>query len=106
MVGAILLCGIAVTFVLSKVPVYCSDAEVETIGLKTYRGLPWPCYVAPGISAMEGFRMWWERFPVNAMFWSVVVAFVSCIPGRRIIWKRVVSVMLASLVLGIALYVL
>ena len=92
----ILLCGFILAFLMSIVPIGYSDADVATIGRKIYRGLPWPYYVADGVSMMHGVGMWLERFPVNAVFWTVVVAFLSCIPGRKVQWRRVVGIALTA----------
>ena len=94
---AILLCGFILAVLMSLIPVGCSDAEVATIGRKFYRGLPWPYYVADGVSVMHGFGMWLERFPVNAVFWTEVVAFLSCIPGRKVRRWRVVGIALIAI---------
>lgn len=94
---AIMLCGFILALFMSLIPIGYSDAEVATIGRMYYRGLPWPYYVADGVAMMHGFGMWFERFPVNAAFWTVVMAFLSCIPGRRIRWRRVAVTALIAL---------
>jgi membrane protease YdiL (CAAX protease family) len=43
-----------------------------------------------------------KRLPFNAAFWSVVVSFLSCIPSRKIKWKRIIAVLLLNaLVFGL-----
>ena len=101
----ILLCGFILAFVVSLIPIGYSDAEVATIGRMIYRGLPWPYYVADGESIMHGFGMWLERFPANAAFWTVAVAFLSCIPGRRMNWCRVTGIALIALAIYGAYYI-
>ena len=46
---------------------------------------------------MHGFGMWLERFPVNAVFWTVVTAFLSCISNRKVRWGRVFGITLVAL---------
>ena len=94
---AIMLSGLILALFMSLIPIGYSNAEIETIGRMYYRGLPWPYYVADGVSVMHGFGMWLERFPVNAVFWTVAVAFLSCIPGRRMNWRRVAVTALVAL---------
>ena len=103
--AAIMLSGFILALFMSLIPIGYSDAEIETIGRMYYRGLPWPYYVADGVSIMHGFGMWLERFPVNAVFWTVVVAFLSCIPGRRMNWRRVAVTALIALAIYGAYYV-
>ena len=95
--GAIMASGFILALFMSLIPIGYSDAEIATIGRMYYRGLPWPYYVADGVSVMHGFGMWLERFPVNAVFWTVAVAFLSCIPGRRMNWRRVAVTALVAL---------
>ena len=95
--GAIMASGFILALFMSQIPIGYSDAEVETIGRMFYRGLPWPYYVADGVSIMHGFGMWLERFPVNAVFWTVAVAFFSCLPKRKMNWRRVVGIALIAL---------
>ena len=102
---AIMLSGFILALLMSLIPIGYSDAEIETIGRMYYRGLPWPYYVADGVSIMHGFGMWLERFPINAVFWTVVVAFLSCIPRRRMNWRRVVVTALLALAIYGAYYV-
>ena len=102
---AIMLSGFILALFMSLIPIGYSDAEIETIGRMYYRGLPWPYYVADGVSIMHGFGMWLERLPVNAVFWTVVVAFLSCIPGRRMNWRRVAVTALIALAIYGAYYV-
>ena len=104
-VSAIMLSGFVLALLMSQIPIGYSDAEVETIGRMFYRGLPWPYYVADGVSIMHGFGMWLERFPVNAVFWTVVVAFLSCIPRRRMNWHRIVGAALIALAIYGTYYV-
>ena len=101
----ILLCGFILALFMSLIPIGYSDAEIETIGRMYYRGLPWPYYVADGVSIMHGAGMWLERFPVNAVFWTVVVAFLSCIPRRRMNWRRVAVTALIALAIYGTFYV-
>ena len=103
--SAIMLSGFALALLMSQLPIGYSDAEAETIGRMFYRGLPWPYYVADGVSIMHGFGMWLERFPVNAVFWTVVVAFLSCIPRRRMSWHRIVGTALIALAIYGTCYV-
>ena len=102
---AIMLSGFILALFMSLIPIGHSDAEIETIGRMYYRGLPWPYYVADGVSIMHGAGMWLERFPVNAVFWTVVVAFLSCIPGRRMNWRRVAVTALIALAIYGTFYV-
>lgn len=95
----IILCGIILAALMSQVPVGFSDAEVATIGRKYYYGLPFPHYTAQGETIMGSFGQAVVLFPFNAAFWAVVVAFLSFIPKRKIIWKRIVSVFLIEVVL-------
>lgn len=95
--AGIVLCGLILAVLMSIVPVGFSDAEAATIGRMIYRGLPWPYYVADGVGMMHGFGMWLERFPVNAVFWTVVTAFLSCIPNREVRWGRVFGITLVAL---------
>ena len=104
-VSAIMLSGFVLALLMSQIPIGYSDAEVETIGRMFYRGLPWPYYVADGVSIMHGFGMWLERFPVNAVFWTVAVAFLSCIPRRKMNWHRVVGTALIALAIYGTFYV-
>ena len=103
--AAIMLSGFILALFMSLIPIGYSDAEIETIGRMYYRGLPWPYYVADGVSIMHGAGMWLERFPVNAVFWTVAVAFISCIPGRRMNWCRVAVTALIALAIYGAYYV-
>ena len=103
--GAIMASGFILALFMSQIPIGYSDAEVETIGRMFYRGLPWPYYVADGVSAMHGLGMWLERFPVNAVFWTVAVAFLSCIPRRKMNWHRVVGTALIALAIYGTFYV-
>ena len=84
--------GIALAILLSPVPVGYSDAEAATIGRKYFYGLPFPHYTAPGETIMGSFGQAVRLFPFNATFWAIVVAVLSCIPKRKINWKRVVGV--------------
>ena len=94
--------GIALAILLSMVPVGYSDAEAATIGRKYYYGIPFPRYTAPGEAIMGTFGQFLIRFPFNAVFWSVVVAFLSCIPSRKVNWKRIIAVLiLNALVFGL-----
>ena len=102
---AIMLSGLILALFMSQIPIGYSDAEVETIGRMFYRGLPWPYYVADGVSTMHGLGMWLERFPVNAVFWTVAVAFLSCIPRRKMNWHRVVGTALIALAIYGTFYV-
>ena len=95
----IIASGFVLALLLSLVPVGYSDAEIDTIGRKLYRGIPWPYYVAQGVPIMYAFGQWLIRLPVNAWFWSVVVAFVSCIPGRKIRWRRIIAVAVVHVLL-------
>ena len=94
----IILCGMILAALMSQVPVGFSDGEAATIGRKFYYGLPWPCYVAEGASPLHAFGQAIAHFPVNAMFWTAVVALVSCIPGKTIRWRRILGVILAEAV--------
>ena len=87
----IIICGVILTVLMSHVPVGFSDGEVETIGRKFFYGLPWPCYVAEGSSSLSALGQAISHFPVNAMFWTVVVACFSCIPGRKLRWGRIIG---------------
>ena len=102
---AIMLSGFILALFMSLIPIGYSDAEIETIGRMYYRGLPWPYYVADGMGIMRGFGMWLERFPVNAVFWTVAVAFLSCIPRRKMNWHRVVGTALIALAIYGTYYV-
>ena len=94
--------GIALAILLSFVPVGYSDVEAATIGRKVYYGLPFPHYAAPGETDMGTFGQFLVLFPFNAAFWSVVVAFLSCIPSRKVNWKRIIAVLiLNALVFGL-----
>ena len=92
----LILCGMILAVLMSQVPVGFSDAEVATIGRKFYYGLPWPSYVAEGMSSLSAWGKTVAHFPVNAIFWTVVVALLTCIPGRKIKWRRIVCVTLAE----------
>ena len=94
----LILCGMILAALMSQVPVGFSDAEVATIGRKFYYGLPWPCYVAEGASSLSAWGKTIAHFPVNAIFWTIVVALLSCIPGRKIKWRRVICVTLVEAV--------
>ena len=102
---AIMLSGFILALFMSLIPIGHSDAKIETIGRMYYRGLPCPYSVADGMGIMHGFGMWLERFPVNAVFWTVAVAFISCIPGRRMDWRRVAVTALLALAIYGAFYV-
>ena len=102
---AIMVSGFILAVFMSLIPIGYSDAEIETIGRMYYRGLPCPYSVADGVSIMHGFGMWLERFPVNAVFWTVAVAFISCIPGRRMNWRRVAVTALIALAIYGTFYV-
>ena len=102
---AIMVSGFILALFMSLIPIGYSDAEVATVGRMFYRGLPWPYYVADGVSIMHGFGMWLERFPVNAVFWTVAVAFLSCIPRRRMSWHRIVGTALIALAIYGTYYV-
>lgn len=94
--------GIALAILLSLVPVGYSDAEAATIGRKYYYGLPFPHYTAPGETIMGAWGQFVLLLPFNAAFWSVVVAFLSCIPSRKVNWKRIIAVLiLNALVFGL-----
>ena len=94
--------GIVLAALLTQVPVGFSDAEVATIGRKVYYGLPFPHYAAPGETNMGTFGQFLALFPFNAAFWSVVVAFLSCIPSRKVNWRRIIAVLiLNALVFGL-----
>ena len=95
----IVVCGIILAALLMNVPVGYSDAEVDTIGRKYYCGLPFPRYIAQGETIMGSFGQAIMLFPFNAAFWAVVVAFLSCIPQRKINWKRIIGVLLLEVVL-------
>ena len=94
----IVLCGIILAALMSQVPVGFSDGEAATIGRKFYYGLPWPCYVAAGSSSLSALGQTIRHFPVNAIFWTVVVALLTCIPGRKIKWRRIICVTLVEAV--------
>ena len=94
----IILCGMILTVFVSRVPVGFSDEEVATIGRKFYYGLPWPCYVAEGSSQLRALGQAICHFPVNAIFWTAVVACVSCLPGKKISWRRILGVMISETV--------
>ena len=95
----IILCGMILAVLMSQVPVGFSDAEAATIGRKFYYGLPWPCYVAEGSSSLSALGQTVRHYPVNAMFWTAIVALVSCIPGRKVNWRRIFCVLLVDVVL-------
>ena len=95
----LILCGMILAVLMSQVPVGFSDAEVATIGRKFYYGLPWPSYVAEGVSSLSAWGKTIAHFPVNAIFWTNVVALLSSIPGRKIKWRRVICVTLVEAVL-------
>lgn len=95
----IVVCGIIIAALLTNVPVGYSDADVATIGRKYYYGLPFPHYIADGESSMGTWGQVIRLFPFNAAFWSVVVAFLSCIPRRKINWKRIIGVLVTGAVL-------
>ena len=92
----IIVCGLMLAALLTNVPVGYSDAEAATIGRKYYYGLPLPHYTAPGETIMGAWGRAMILFPFNAMFWTVAVAFLSCIPSRKIRWRRIVGVLLTE----------
>ena len=92
----LILCGMILALLMSQVPVGFSDGEAATIGRKFYYGLPWPCYVAAGSSSLSALGQTIRHFPVNAIFWTVVVALLTCIPGRKIKWRRIICVTLVE----------
>ena len=94
----IILCGMILAALMSQVPIGFSDADAATVERKFFYGLPWPCYVAEGSSSMSAFGQTLQHFPVNAMFWTLVVVFASCIPGRKIRWGRIIGVMTAEII--------
>ena len=94
----IVACGIILAALLINVPVGYSDAEVETIGRKYYYGLPFPRYTAQGETIMGSFGQAVMLFPFNATFWAIVVAVLSCIPKRKINWKRIVGVIVIDVI--------
>ena len=94
----LILCGMILAVLVSHVPVGFSDGEVATIGRKFYYGLPWPCYVAEGSSSLSALGQTITHFPVNAIFWTVVVTLLTCIPGRKIKWRRLIGVTIAEAV--------
>ena len=96
--------GIALAILLSLVPVGYSDAEAATIGRKYYYGIPFPHYTAPGEAIMGAFGQFLILFPLNAAFWSVVVSFLSCIPRRKVNWKRIIAVVLLNALIFGLLY--
>lgn len=94
----IIICGMILAVLMSQVPVGFSDADAATVGRKFFYGLPWPCYVAEGSGSTSAFGQTLQHFPVNAMFWTLAVAFASCIPGRKIRWGRIIGVMTAEVI--------
>ena len=96
--------GITLAILLSLVPVGYSDAEAATIGRKYYYGIPFPHYTAPGEAIMGAFGQFLVLFPFNAAFWSVVVAFLSCIPSCKVNWKLIIAVLVLNAVIFGLLY--
>ena len=91
--------GIILAILLSQVPVGCSDAEEVTIGRKFYYGLPFPYYTAPGETGLGSLGALIKCFPLNAILLSVVVACLSCIPGRKVILKRIIAVLVLNAII-------
>ena len=101
----IVVCGLALAALLTNVPVGYSDADVATIGRKYYYGLPFPHYIADGESSMGTWGQAIRLFPFNAAFWSVVVAFLSCIPRRKMNWCRVIGIAAITSAISVAFLV-
>ena len=97
-------CGIALAILLSLVPVGYSDAEEVTIGRKFYYGLPFPYYTAPGETGLGSLGALIKCFPLNAILLSVVVAFLSCIPSRKVNLKRIIAVLVLNAIIFGSLY--
>ena len=94
----LILCGMILAVLVSQVPVGFSDGEAATIGRKFYYGLPWPCYVAEGSGPLSALGQTICHYPVNAIFWTVAVTLLTCIPGRKIKWRRLIGVTIAEAV--------
>lgn len=94
--------GIVLAVLLSQVPVGYSDADAATVGRKVYYGIPFPRCVSQSETIMGAFGQFVLLLPFNAAFWSVVVASLSCIPSRKVNWKRIIVVLiLNALVFGL-----
>lgn len=88
----IFVCGIALAAIVARIPwVFPAGGEVGASRV-LYCGFPWALRlseVSNGYDLLVGLAL---RMPVNALFWLEVVTSISCIPSRKMLWKRFVIV--------------